>query len=175
MENTEFINAVTLEYLLNPSLYEKINNKKTNSHEQATKEILFYRRRICHLTKEMCKGNFINDSLKSPFFSYANTLVYYLKQIDEKDILQEEYTDLNLKINNNSIIKDISNNSDNEYDKKYETNKIIMNQPASHYSLDKFVKKINIKQTDRILPQQRIPDIKNPELKKKGLKKKISE
>lgn len=169
MENIEEMNNITLEFLLNPSLYEKISQKKPNSHEKVLQEILFYRRRINHMTKEMCKGKFMDDTLKRFFFNYANSLVYYLKQLDEKDILQEEYNDLNLKNNIKGIINDTFK------EQNYDKSKIIYNQDTKNYNLDKFVKKINTKTVEKILPQQRIANIKNPELKKKGLKKKISE
>ena len=34
--------------------------------------------------KDMCKGKYIDDNLKTVFLNYANTLIYYLKQLDEK-------------------------------------------------------------------------------------------
>ena len=69
----------------------------------------------------MCKGNYINDNLKS-VFNYASTVIYYLKQLDEKDILQSDYLDLNFDISiNNSLSSDSSSN--------FNPDNLIINQP----------------------------------------------
>ena len=91
--NEEYINSVTLEYLLNPLLYSKINDQKNASSNLIFKDIKFYRKRICQITKDMCKGEYIDDNLKLVFLNYASTITYYLKQLDEKDILQSDYVD----------------------------------------------------------------------------------
>uniref|UniRef100_A0A6C0AZ96 Uncharacterized protein n=1 Tax=viral metagenome TaxID=1070528 RepID=A0A6C0AZ96_9ZZZZ len=166
MDSEKYINSVTLEYLLNPILYEKISIQ--NSKEKVICEDLeFYRKRICQITKDMCKGNYINDNLKSVFFNYASTVIYYLKQLDEKDILQSDYLDLNFDISiNNSLSSDSSSN--------FNPDNLIINQPKKNNTLDTFIKKINVESIDKILPQQRIANITNPVLKTKGVKKKIS-
>lgn len=165
MNNEEYINSVTLEYLLNPVLYEKINSQKNNSHNLIFKDIKFYRRRICQITKDMCKGEYVNDNLKTVFLNYVNTIIYYLKQLDEKDILQSDYTDFQFTQSiENCLTTDLSSN--------FNPNDLIMNIPQKINSLDDFVKKINIEEEDKILPQRRVANIKDPALKKKGLKKK---
>lgn len=168
MENSKYINNITLECLLNPTLYDKINGKKLDSQEEIINEISFYRKRICHLTKEMSKGNYVNNNFKNIFINYAGVLVYYLKQNDEKDIYQEEYKDLDSSKN---LINDPNDNNIEVNLNNSETNKIIMNKPSATYNLDNFVKKINVKQVGKILPKERIADIKNPDLKTKGLKR----
>lgn len=164
MNEEKYINSITLEYLLNPILYEKINYNKNTNEQLVFKDILFYRKRICQITKDMCKGNYINDSFKTLFINYAHSLVYYLKQLDEKDILQSDYTNLNI---NPTIITDFSNNYE-------EVNTLLIHKPENINNLDNFVKKINMSIPEKILPQRRIANINDPVLKKKGLKKKIS-
>jgi len=162
MTESNYLNKVTLEYLLNPYLYEKISKKNINLDEELLNEILFYRKRITHLTKEMSKGNYINDNFKKLFFNYSATLIYYFKQIDEKDILQEEYENLEL------------NKPGKEIHKEYnaEENNLLIKKTQEINNLDNFVKKINISPAvEKILPKQRNPNIKNPDLKKKGIKK----
>ena len=167
MDSEKYINSVTLEYLLNPVLYDKISNQ--NSKEQLISEDLqFYRKRICQITKDMCKGKYINDNLKTVFFNYASTVIYYLKQLDEKDILQSHYLDLNFDISTNDYL-----NTDLSYN--FNPDNLIINQPKKNNTLDTFIKKINVQSIDKILPQQRIANITNPLLKTKGLKKKISQ
>ena len=166
MNNEEYINSVTLEYLLNPVLYDRINCQKNNSDNLIFKDIRFYRKRISQITKDMCKGEYINNNLKTVFLNYANTIVYYLKQLDEKDILQKDYTDFKVTP---SIVQyltgDLSNNLN--------IDNILINTPPPNNNLDNFVKKINVELEEKILPQKRIANIKDPALKTKGLKKKI--
>jgi hypothetical protein len=165
--NEEYINSVTLEYLLNPLLYSKINDQKNASSNLIFKDIKFYRKRICQMTKDMCKGDYINDNLKSQFLNYANAIIYYLKQLDEKDIYQEEYN--NLTINK---IQDISNvNVENKDLDNEDPDHLLINQPDPINNLDNFIKKINIKNEDKIIPQRKVANINDPNLKRKGVKK----
>jgi hypothetical protein len=85
-----YINKITLEYLLNPS----IHIKTVNSNELLEKDINFYKKRICQITKEMSRGEIINNNLQSIFNTYASQLIYYFKQIDYQDKHQEEYNAL---------------------------------------------------------------------------------
>lgn len=90
-KNEDFINKITLEYLLNPSIHIKTNN----SNEQLNKDIKFYKKRISEITKDMCRGDFINTNLQSVFNNYAYQLIYYFKQIDYEEMHQKEYNDTN--------------------------------------------------------------------------------
>ena len=99
MDQEKYINNITLEYLLNPNLYEKINKKNKGNDDQIYKDAIFYRKRICQLTKDMCKGEYINNNFKHIFLNYANNIIYYLKQSDTEFIYQEEYGDFS----NNSL------------------------------------------------------------------------
>jgi hypothetical protein len=56
----EYINKITLQYLLNPNLI--VNNEIDN--DELEKDIKFYRKRINQITKDMCKTNYINNNLK---------------------------------------------------------------------------------------------------------------
>jgi hypothetical protein len=167
MKNEEYINSVTLEYLLNPALYEKISSQKNNSNNLIFKDIKFYRRRICQTTKDMCKGEYINDNLKTAFLNYASTITYYLKQLDEKDILQSDYTDF-------QFTPSIAHCLSTDLSSTFNVDNLIINTPQNTNNLDNFVKKINIEEDNKILPQRRIANIKDPALKKKGLKKEKS-
>jgi hypothetical protein len=165
MNKEEYINNITLEYLLNPCLYEKITNQKNVSKQLIFDDIRFYRRRIYQITKDMCKGEYINDNVKAAFISYANTIIYYLKQLDEKDILQSDYKDLQLSPSILPLIPDLSSN--------LKADNLLIVDHDSINTLDNFVKKINLGSDEKILPQKRIANIKDPAFKKKGVKKKI--
>ena len=161
MNDEKYINNITLQYLLNPILYEKIHSTEKISNEVILDDISFYRQRICKYTKDMCKGNYVDNNLKNIFINYANNIIYYLKQLDEKDIIQSDYNNLNLtcgeKLNNiNSI--DASNID----------NIIINRSKQKSMNLDNFVKNVGLK-SEKILPKKRIINIKDPRLKKKGL------
>ena len=90
----EYINKITLEYLLNPNMLLKKNQTILDCN--LDKDIKFYRKRINQMTKDMIKGNFPNSDLKMIFENYTSELIYYFKQQDTKDIYQEEYQDLSL-------------------------------------------------------------------------------
>jgi hypothetical protein len=161
MDNEKYINKVTLEFLLNPVLQEKL--KKTSNNIDLSKDIKFYRKRICQITKDMSRGEFIDETLRPAFIGYATTLIYHFKQLDEKDIYQTEYDDLS----DNTVITDInvdicSKNLDS----------LLLNTCTPTNNLDSFVKKINVVVPTKILPQRRIANTKDPSLKIKGVKKK---
>ena len=132
----EYINEINLKYLLNP-LKVKVNETSQNNLER---DIKFYRKRINLLTKNMGKGEYPNNFIKSLYFSYASQIIYYFKSLDQKDIIQQEYFDL-------SINKFLSNNSDdnvidNIFDESF--NHIVFknkNKNKNNYNLNNFVKK----------------------------------
>ena len=116
---------------------KKLTNQKNATDNLIFKDILFYRKRICQITKEMCKGQYINEAFKTMFLNYAHTIVYYLKQLDEKDILQSDYSDLIItKLPKQPSLNDINNN--------FDINNILINKPKEINNLDNFVKKINV-------------------------------
>lgn len=82
-----YINKITLEYLLNPS----IHIKTVNSNDLLEKDINLYKKRICQITKDMSRGEFINNNLQSIFNNYASQLIYYFKQVDYDDKYHKEY------------------------------------------------------------------------------------
>lgn len=154
----EYINKITLEYLLNPSILIK-NSENDKTLE---KDIKFYRKRICQITKDMSRGKFENESLKSLFDNYVSQIIYYFKRQDAKDIYQEEYNDLTF---NHDIHREL--NSDNT-----SLDQLLLNNPEPIPTLNNFVKKINIDKEEKIVPTQKIANIKDPSLRTKGLKKK---
>jgi len=99
-----YINKITLEYLVNPSIHIKTNN----SNDLLNKDIKFYKKRICQITKDMSCGDFINNNLESLFNNYASQLIYYFKQIDYEDIKQKEYNDLDNFVNNVNNVNNVN-------------------------------------------------------------------
>jgi hypothetical protein len=162
MDNEEYINKITLEYLLNPNML--IKNNQSLLDTKLDKDIKFYRKRICQLTKDMIKGNYPNNDLQIIFQKYASELIYYFKQQDTKDIYQQEYLDLSL---NN--IKDT--NAELEHDIESINNMLINSTNDSVPNLENFVKKISVNTSENhIIPQKKNINIKDPKLRVKGVK-----
>lgn len=162
MDNEEYINKITLEYLLNPNML--IKNNQSLLDTKLDKDIKFYRKRICQLTKDMIKGNYPNNDLQIIFQKYASELIYYFKQQDTKDIYQQEYLDLSL---NN--IKDT--NAELEHDIESINNMLINSTNGSVPNLENFVKKISVNTSENhIIPQKKNINIKDPKLRVKGVK-----
>jgi hypothetical protein len=173
MNEDEYINSITLEYLLNPGLYAKIVNPKNLSDKLIYKDITFYKRRISQITKDMCKGEYINENFKDMFLNYANTIIYYLKQTDKQDMLQLDYNDLSLNTIQGKDLSDPDNSDTDISNICFQANELLIHKPVQISNLDKFVKKINSESKAVTLPQQRTININDPSFKKKGVKKKI--
>ena len=63
MNNINKIDKVTLEYLINPDLFNKHIIKSGNvDKKEFENDKQFYRKRIVGLVKEMLKGNFENNN-----------------------------------------------------------------------------------------------------------------
>jgi len=94
---------ITLEFLTNPLYHNMINSKleATNSNKINKQDLKFYRKRIHALSKDLLKGDSPNDSLKKIHDDYVRAAILYLKMIDTKDIIQEQYK--------NEILPDINN------------------------------------------------------------------
>ena len=172
----EYINKITLEYLLNPNIL--IGNKIQANDLDI--DIKFYRKRICLLTKEMSKGIYINNNLKNAFQNYASEITYFLKQQDIKDFCQQEYIDLsfNKEINtqDNDYLDNLADNIDNIIDHNRfhidnSVNDLLINKPSPPINLNNFVKKINIETTAQIIPIKKNINMKDPSLRIKGIKK----
>lgn len=159
------IDNITLDCLLNKQVYNAhLQNRKTtqiNKEERA-----FYRKRSFHLFKEMTNGHPPEDLPPDVKYAYDNFIkqtIQYFKNIDNTDIIQSEYKDIE-ESNEETIANDSSYNS-SEVDSL-----LIRSIKIETPTLDKYVKRIsNKKKEEIILPKQKEIDLKNPELKKKGL------
>lgn len=162
------INQITLDCLLNKETMGKHIMKQTE--KQINKEeFIFYRKRIFNLFKEMISNNNPDDlspDVKYSYNTFIKSSINYFKIIDNNDLLQEEYKDIEFPsyISSNDNI-DISNNYT-------DANKLMMRSVKMDLpTLDKYVKRNSSKKQDNIiLPKPREVDIKNPELKNKGIK-----
>ena len=82
--------SITLEFLTS-SKYKTHIKKNQVSLKVDDSELIFYRKRIISLTKEMFNAEFKNDKLKSFFEEYARQLIGYFKDIDTNDVIQKQH------------------------------------------------------------------------------------
>lgn len=172
----EYINQITLDCLLNK---EQLNNhiSKELSKSINKKDKKFYRKRIFDLTKSLLINKDIPSDLfpdvKYSFDNYVKTCIQYFKAIDNNDIIQNEYKDLE---NVGEILDEYLENemdvSELNIDSKEKADKLMMRSIELKPTLNNFVQKIKIKTEEIILPKQKEINLKDPSLKTKGIKKK---
>lgn len=164
MSTNSAINAITLEYMMNPKQYEQYVKSKDDVDKISDDDIKFYRKRIIAMTKDMFSKKLTNNDVNDAFDEYVNTCIKYLKFQDRFDIIQSEYSD----------ISDNKPSVDIEYDCE-EATKQIFNTPKQTSTLDKFVNIKRVASSDpvkSVIPKKKDIDLTDPKLKKKGLKKK---
>jgi len=168
-----FLTEVTLDCLMNREQYNKYMSNKSSTKNNA-KDKKFYRKRIYYLTKELLLSkeepqNLFPD-VKHSFDNFVNCCIQYFKTIDNNDIIQADYQNIENYFNlGNSVpelnIDDIQNQE--------EADKLLMRSiNMLNPTLDNFVKKKYTKTPELILPKQRDVDLKDPILKNKGICKK---
>ena len=90
------INQITLDCLLNKEMINKhLKNKKTKVENKEERK--FYRKRTYNLFKELITGNHPTDLLpdvKYAYDNFVNASIHYFKTIDNNDLRQEEYKDV---------------------------------------------------------------------------------
>ena len=188
MNNSEIslLHNIDMEYLINPEQQKRINdkNKKNSVNNTETK---FYRKRLIQLTKDLLSGSVSNSNLESVFDCYVKEGIKYLKFVDKKDIIQDEYLEVTKEMNNKKEerikkIREHDNNKTNETIQNdteathlgaQNPDELLMNKTELKPSIENFVKvKRNVKQEREIMPKERDINLKDPKLKKKGIKKK---
>jgi hypothetical protein len=169
------VDQITLDCLLNKEVMGKHLMKQRE--KQINKEDLkFYRKRIFNLFKEIISNNPPSDlspDVRYAYDTFIKASINYFKVIDNNDLLQEEYKDIeqNEKITN-ELTKDLAEQTKISP----EADKLIMRSVKMDIpTLDKYVKRTYHKKKENIiLPKSREVDITNPELKNKGIKKNIT-
>ena len=166
------VNQISLDCLLNKETMGK-HLMKQREKQINKDELNFYRKRIYNLFKEIISNKSPSDmppDVKYAYDTFIKTTINYFKVIDNNDLLQEEYKDVELSAQEcsepdaNVTVNVASNN---------EVNKLLMRSVKMDIpTLDKYVKRTSVKKQDNIiLPKSMEVNIMNPELKNKGLKK----
>jgi len=157
-----------LEYLMNPVLYHRwSNNVETKEKSTYENDLKFYKKRIIQLTKDMIKGESLSNPLDKAFKDYTRSCISYIKSLDRKDIIQEDYKELELpEEENDTSILDIDPN-EAIINPEYKNNKSVISD-----FLD--IKRISTKKPEEFkFPNKKDLELKTPELKVKGVKKKV--
>ena len=182
--NISAMHNIDLEFLISPEQQRKFNEKYQSGDIDNidNNELKFYRKRLLQLTRDLIAGEIKNTNLESAFKSYINESIKYLKFIDKKDIIQQEYSDLNNEIKlkqdkRKSKIKknNMNNNSPNTNVTEISANDLLINRSQVKTQKIQDFEKIKRNLTDtnnEVLPKQRDINLKDPKLKKKGIKKK---
>ena len=80
-------NNLELKYLTNNHYRNNIKQEQLKLHSEFDK----YKDRIIELTKLLSTKHELNLTLEKGFIEYTNICISYLKDIDLKDLIQEEY------------------------------------------------------------------------------------
>lgn len=174
--SNELISTINIECLMNREQYKQytankdVTNKGQNIYR---KDLKFYRRRIYDLTKQLISSNpeesivQLPIDIKQAFQEYTQTCIHYFKILDKTDILQEDYTNINMDEN---IVKVDDNNTNLEDMNQNLLRSIKLREPNS---LEKLVKRTVTKNPNSPqIPQQKDINLKDPILKNKGICKK---
>ena len=170
--SSAYINQVTLDCLLNKEMFS--NHVRNQKSKQLNKEdCKFYRKRIFNLFKKIITDQTPEDLLPDVKYAYDNFLnsaIHYFKTIDNNDLIQTEYNDIEpLERNQSTPINETPLNQATNND----ADKLLMRSIKTNIpTLDKYVTRISTKKKEKIiLPKQKDINLNDPEFKNKGLKK----
>ena len=162
-------NDIDLLYFSNTYGLKKLIEKKEQKKIIINKEDKkFYKKRIIQLTKDLLKGKCDNNIINASFNAYIKTAIEDFKFIDKKEIIQEEYKDLEKKKKVNKKIEEF---------KLIDSDKLMMKEikNKTNDNIKNFAVVKNKKKKDKMkTPKQKEINIKTDKLKNKGVKKKKS-
>ena len=158
---------VTLRFLAN-SVYQDVMEKKNIVREPSKDDYKFYRKRAFAMVKDMMRGKYPSEHLKTIHMKYVNELINYMKVQDTTDILQKDYpprTEQEVKENINCDASD----DILEYANKLIMKDLDSNSPTMEDFVTKKIIKVKIPAPP---PTRREANISTAEHKTKGLNKK---
>lgn len=189
MDSKKYIDKITLEYLSK----NKCNRENTKELILGKDDIEFYRKRIINTTRELIKKttdislnpdtNIItyNNTVQDSFNNYIKALIYYYKQEDKIDYINQH----NGFLNNDDMVKicndNLSINNQTKYNKHLDINitnldnALLKNRVRNRYDWSNFCKvdKKTQNKSNIVIPKIADYDLKDPILRKKGIKNKI--
>jgi hypothetical protein len=201
--NLDAVDHVTLDLMVNQPQYERYLRAKeadlTGKYEKAKR---FYKKRITEMTRDLLKGDTVNDIfVLQAFEAYAKACITHFRNKDKNDTLQEEYVaecvavgylpPIDEDVNDDGDNDDGDNDADNNDNANNANNANTMNDSSKkkleilmsfdkHKSahvptLDTYVIKTTPTPTIKNnvpIPQQREINLDDPKFKTKDLKPK---
>jgi len=162
------VNQITLDFLLNKETMGK-HVMKQREKQINKEEFQFYKKRITNLFKELVNTDYPEDlspDVKYAYDTFIKTTINYFKVIDNNDLLQEEYKDVDFP-------SEVCDDNDLDLSGNFmDANKLMMRSVKMDLpTLDKYVKRTTNKNIEHvILPKSRDVNIMQPELQNKGIK-----
>jgi hypothetical protein len=91
--NLDQVDHVTLDLMVNQPQYERyLRNKEADLTGKYEKAKRFYKKRILEMTRDLLKGETVNDIFViQAFETFSKSCITYFRNKDKNDTLQEEY------------------------------------------------------------------------------------
>lgn len=163
------ISLNTLDFLISSGHKERMMKKTTNeTNTDFKRELIFYRKRIFQLTKDLLKLKKIDSNdVQESFNKFVYECINHLKFEDKRDILQSEYDGLEIDEPKTSTLNEC------EMD---DANSLIMNLPEPKTNTIDEAMNIKVKRENKkevkVIPQQKKINLKDKTLRTKGVRKK---
>lgn len=87
--------SIDLMYLTN---YNKTTKQETSNEIVDKKDVVFYRKRIFQLCKDLLRFNESDPNIKESFEQFCKTAIDHFKMIDKSEIIQNEYKHLDMDV-----------------------------------------------------------------------------
>ena len=151
-----------LQYLTNHDHFNKLM-KKQNITKISRNDLQFYKKRIFNLTKDMLRGEKVNNKVNDAFEHYVNDCIEHFKFIDKMELMQNDYKDINPQ----------KSSSETSFSMEQSNNFMYKQKTTTH---PKITDNIKIKSSKTIkpimMPKTKKFNLKDPKFREKGLKKK---
>jgi hypothetical protein len=192
--NLDAVDHVTLDLMVNQPQYERyLRAKEADLSGKYEKAKRFYKKRITEMTRDLLKGDTVNDIfVLQAFEAYAKACITHFRNKDKNDTLQEEYVaecvavgylppideDVNGEDNDDADNADNADNATNLNESSKKKLDILMSfdkHKAGVSTLDTYVIKTTppqIIKNNVPIPQQRTINLDDPKFKTKDLKPK---
>lgn len=152
----------TLAYLTNPVYFSELAKRTATSEGVADDEVVFYRRRLISLYKDLLGGEKVNDSLDEAHQHFIRLAIAHFQRVDREAVLQKEYEEL---CDEEPPLPD-----DQEPPNHDEL--LMVTKEVAVPTLEDFVTSTNPPMPNIPPPQRRIVNLKDEHFRDKGVPKK---
>jgi hypothetical protein len=171
----EFVNQITLNYLMNKDQYNKyVTNSTIKSPNEANKkDKKFYRKRVFNVVKQLLSSQETEieprmfSDVKNAFDNFVKLCIHSFKVLDNSDIIQDDYKDIAESI---ILNLDLNQELDTNITKEEADLLLVRSIKIANPTLDNFVKRKYTKKPEQIvMPQQKDINLKDPIFRTKGI------